>query len=455
MANNVSPSLQQIPTPPVNPAAQNAATQQQMLPISQQTYNEMIGAMNFMREQIENISLNVTSNPNVTFRNTMNAASTPHHPRYDDDTNSSMISDGDRKSTGRPAPLYNGTVKLQIPKPFEGLPGTNSMEIENYFDRMDRFLRAAKISGDDTDSLNLGLMSLDKVALSWYQSHEKNCVRNPDKFPVIRTWLELKEQIRVRFIPLATEGVIMSKLIKLKYSTSAEEYNHQFNSLSQLLPDAFEPMSAKWLVGLYLEGLKSAPADVISAAQNAVYADKVDNVSSLQNIVVLQERIHRNSRSIKPAISSSFVPRKYGSSGGSNWRSPGGNNNWKSKYTTPVKAVLHHVDAVDATDSVESGTVNDEGEVDHEIHIHDEPDADENGGTDFDEAFLNAIKSYDKNKERNPKLTPEEYNRRRMNNTCFHCNQPGHQIKDCFSHKRALEAGTVQFKPSSTAPKKF
>jgi hypothetical protein len=347
-------------------------------------------------------------------------------------------------------PLYNGVVKLFTPKPFEGRPGTTHMEVEHFFYRVERFLKASQIDFESIEALNLAMLSLDGDALSWFQGRELCAINGSENLPPINSWIRLKEEIRARFVPLAQESLTMSSLIKTKYISNVESYNAVFNRYLQLLPQAYNPNANSWIVGLYMQGLESAPADIITAAENALNSNnltgekRAENVYDLQNVCILAERIWKRAHGNRAPTRSSgnrpnVSPSVPGRTGFNSWRSGGNysNNRFNSSpvkspsFSTPVKPAFNHIDA---DDEIEESSLNN---VDSEsFNVHEDPDIDVGDADEEVDVTLNAIKFYEKQKNRNPKLDPEEFNRRRKNNTCFHCNQPGHYVNDCFAFKK-------------------
>ena len=92
----------------------------------------------------------------------------------------------------------------------------------------------------ETHKLSLATLHLDGAASTWYQWMETN--------HLVRTWPEFEMQIRIRFGPSPYEDP-NTQLAKLKQTGTFTDYEVQFQSLTNGLPESF-------LKGRYIGGLR-------------------------------------------------------------------------------------------------------------------------------------------------------------------------------------------------------
>ena len=421
------------------------------------TVEELLAQNAYYREQIQNFTqqqqnVNTTAATQLNSSTVMNnsVGTTPFHWRHPPPSQQSSVANMSTRAT----PLYNGAVKIPFPKGFDGRPGISSLDVVNYYSRMERFFQAVHINVESSESLDLAVMTLEGEASQWYSMRGASAEQDPTNYKEITNWVTLKAEINHTFVPLAQENISMNKLLKVKYHDSVERFSAAFNSHLQMIPFAYSPHSLKWVINLYLQGLESAPADIITEAQNAVYNDKAKTLMELQSIVLLAERIHRNATGKKNFVPRSFsvspsLPRNNFSKS-SSWRnnsqSTGAgnfnkfrnnfNNNYKQVgFSTPVKSELNHMDGDDDYDGHSQGDEQEEMTGDNESQHEEEESGDgplaHTDPSEDNEVFLNAVKFYQKYSAKLPTLTPEEMARCRENKLCFNCKSAGHFSNKC------------------------
>lgn len=361
-------------------------------------------------------------------------------------------------------------VKLQQPQPFSGQIGVQAMSVLMFIKQMELYLKAAKVNFDSEDSLDIAVLYLRENALIWYHSI---CVRE-----VILSWNVLKAKLEERFMPKAQAQINLNSLLKLQYGGSVERYNQAFMKYLLLDPSLNAVGNERLVMGIYanrITGPKGSFAaylqSEIQRALNQKQMVQIDGVSmeepvvksvyDLMDLTLLWEQ-SANVGSAESGVSKgrNTFPR-YGVAASSS--SSSDVPRYRSSFRTPfkrqferpspvAKPSFNHLHGAD-DDAIENDGNGDEREVTFdddpdpnrddeisELHYHgndetghDGSEKPESDATDNDDGveILNAIRRYEAAKNVNPKLSPDEFDRRKRAGVCFGCQQQGHYIRNC------------------------
>ena len=357
-------------------------------------------------------------------------------------------------------------VKLPTPRAFDGTAKAKTMAttLTGFTGSMDRYLEANEVDPTSLASLRITVLFLQDGAINWYN------VFSTSEPNTVRSWKDLKEQLKIRYLPVAQQHLSLDLLLDVKYRGSIEKFNEEFLTHLQQIPSYNEPAAEPLIMGMYAKRIRDAPGTsyISTVINNAITEKKVKTIGDLQSVALIAETNSAKSRVNLPYTpnnghrstnnSTSYPNRSTNWS--SNFQNRNSNNNQNrnfpprtSSFTTPqrVNNIECNEDAysyeqecgdVMPSDEIEVGmdSVNradDERDNESDINADGIDDSSDNN------SFLNAVRLYNAAKEFNPKLTDEEISRRRKNNTCFRCNRPGHIARNC---------PLLQQKP---APKKY
>ena len=111
---------------------------------------------------------------------------------------------------------FGSSVKLPPPEIFYGKIGTNSMVLLSFITgtQMEFYLVAAKVALDSSSSLQLAVLRLKENALNWYVA-----VSTRDS-NMIKSWSELKEQLKKRYLPQSQDQLSLNDLLEIRYNCS-------------------------------------------------------------------------------------------------------------------------------------------------------------------------------------------------------------------------------------------
>ena len=316
-----------------------------------------------------------------------------------------------------------------------GKVGTKSMILLSFITQMEVYLGAAKVALDSSSSLQLAVLRLKENALNWYVAVS---TRDPR---MIKSWSELKEQLKKRYLPQSQDQLSLNDLLEIRYKGNIETYNNAFSDVLMLIPGLAggDEKTEQLAMGIYAKGISTAGTSLhlASAVQTAINRKEVKTMIDLMATAQLAEqtwkmsnpgRYGNNSR--KPHVA--FQHGNYSNSSASSSRSafpnrferPQGTPN--KSFNTPMK--LNNINTDD--DEIENDIVQQEENNVNEDENNEEPTFHEEDG-DENNLFLNAIKLYEKAKKTNESLSPDEIDRRRRNGTCFRCNGQGHYANKC------------------------
>lgn len=349
-------------------------------------------------------------------------------------------------SYARPTPNqnYNGLVKLSLPDAFHGKAGTNALQILTFIIQMEIYFDAVKIHLDSPDSLPIALSCLRGNALLWYDSIKKR------EDYGITSWNLLKEALLKRYQPMAQEQISLTELLNSHYKGSIENYNNEFLNALLMLPDLNNPVMDGLIMGIYSRGIRGPNTTFVSATvRNAITKKEVSNVNQLMSLALLTEQnmkdaelSSRSSIGKFPLFSSNNNYNRFDKKSFSSPRFARPNNTYNNNnnsFSSPQK--LNNMNVYDQyyEDEEMIGFSDETYELNHlgEEHdednnsgvtdgpvIHDEPES----GADH---FLNALKIYDRLKQGNNSITPEEFDRRRRAGACYFCGGDGHMANRC------------------------
>ena len=252
-----------------------------------------------------------------------------------------------------------------------------------------------------------------------------------------------------------------------------DTYNQMFSNEMMMVPEMLNDCNTELVMQLYGRGIMGAPGTAVYARvlQQAISKKEVKDVHELMALMRVTEQnelwIQQNQRGqnygsnrgatyasarnysngfnkfSKPVAQTPFRGNK------GNANSVGANPNWRRDTVSPLRPQalsfqtprVNHMDAVDRTGT----TVGDAAEQYHDGETeHYDADENESGREsgnesktdrdDEDESFLNAVRIFEQLKKENVGITPDEFDRRRRNGTCFRCNKEGHYANKCPSN---------------------
>lgn len=122
-------------------------------------------------------------------------------------------------------------IKIPEPKPFGGK--RSAKELENFLWDVEQYFRAAHIPEDDRVTITSMYLSGD--AKLWWRTRQEDDAR-----PQIRTWSDLRKELRETFLPTNSGWVARDALRKLKHNGSVREYVKDFTSLLLDIKDMSE-----------------------------------------------------------------------------------------------------------------------------------------------------------------------------------------------------------------------
>jgi hypothetical protein len=125
-------------------------------------------------------------------------------------------------------------VRVPEPKPFTGT--RSAKELENFLWDMEQYFKAAHIPAEE--QVTITTMYLMGDAKLWWRTRLEDGT-NAGK-PLIKTWSELREELKVQFLPCNTAWVARDALRKLKHTSTVREYVKQFSSLMLGIKDMSE-----------------------------------------------------------------------------------------------------------------------------------------------------------------------------------------------------------------------
>ena len=356
-------------------------------------------------------------------------------------------------------------IKLKQPESFSGRPGTQAIALYKFETELEIYLDAAKISYDDPESLSVALSYLKDHALMWFTNIRRH---DPSK---IKTWKDLKQALDDRYLPKAQEQISLNDLLDVKYKGSIEVYNNEFMNQLLFLPNLYDQNNEKFVMGLYAKGIKGRGTTYLSnVVQNAINRGEAKNINELMSQVQLAEQSMKlaadnSGNSFRNKVGRNYYPLNFKSSNNNSNASSSDSHYSPVRFQTPQKPATARFNNItgDAVTNDESDGLNDysyEEEVLHHVdagaELDNELGVNASDGSNGDEqiedgeSFLNAIRIYEKAKKANPKLSPQELERRKRNNTCFVCNKPGHFANKCSN--RAPGTGPNQPNGSHNGP---
>jgi hypothetical protein len=404
-----------------------------------------------------------------------------HNPHRNQDPNAS-VSFNSIHAGSTPAVNLGGSklppgVKLQQPQPFSGQIGVQAMSVLMFVKQMELYLKAAKVNVDSEDSLDIAVLYLRENALIWYHSI---CVRE-----VILSWNVLKAKLEERFMPKAQAQINLNSLLKLQYGGSIERYNQAFMKYLLLDPSLSAVGNERIVMGIYsnrITGPKGSFAaylqSEIQRALNQKQIVQIDGISieepvvksvyDLMDLTLLWEQSAEVGSTDSGVNKSRSTFPRYGAtaSRSSSSSSSSAVPRYRSPFRTPfkrpfersspiAKPSFNHIrgaedDAIDndgygdERDPFSNDPDPDYDDENSELHFHgnddtgrDSCDKPESDAADNDDGveILNAIRRYEAAKGVNPKLSPDEFDRRKRAGVCFGCQQDGHYIRNCPKNK--------------------
>jgi hypothetical protein len=287
---------------------------------------------------------------------------------------------------------------------------------------------------------------LSDNALAWFEYTRRT---EPD---AITCWSELKAAMIERFRPIAQEQMTFNKLLDLRYQGRVENYNSKFMQYLQLLPKHNNKQSQPLLMNIYIKGIEDVQGTsyICTLLRTALHKKEISTLTELFNHALLAEQALSKSKG-KTSSSSSVSSKPYIPSASSHNRS----SNWRSSSSrfssrTPVAKPSFSTPAHRANNVNVDDENSDAAQLEHELNSDDQDDDtnsnsaesdDDNSNpiitpepSSEDDALLHQLQMFHKQVQRNPKLSPEEYDRRRRSNACFKCNRAGHYASKCPSN---------------------
>lgn len=171
------------------------------------------------------------------------------------------------QNEGRP-----NKIKIPEPKPFIGV--RNAKELENFIWDVEQYFRAAHIP--DGEKVNITSMYMSGDAKLWWRT------RLEDKFrPEIRTWEELRQEMKDQFLPCNSAWVARESLKRLRQGTGTiREYVKQFSSIMLDIRN----MSEEDKVFNFIKGLNSYGQGELVKAQPKDLAAAMTFADSLMDL---------------------------------------------------------------------------------------------------------------------------------------------------------------------------
>lgn len=350
-----------------------------------------------------------------------------------------------------PHKAYGGLVKFKTPQMYFGKPDDDVMVLDSFITKVGYYLEQVGIHPDSAESLRVtGMQLLSDNALSWFEYLRRT---EPD---AVTCWSELRDAMIERFRPMAQEQMTLNKLLDLRYNGRVANYNSKFMQYLQLLPKMNNKESQPMLMGVYIKGIEmvSGTSYICTLLRTAMNRKEIKSLTELFNHALLAEQAlsksSGRSSSSSSVSSKPYVPSSSSSHSSSkpHWRSSSSSSSSSSRFAsrTPVSkpsfsTPAHHVNNVTYEEE------NDAAELDAELNgenndaEYSNVDSDDDNNNPIitpepsseDDALLHQLQMFHKTIQRHPKLTPDEYDRRRRNNACFKCNRTGHYANKCTS----------------------
>lgn len=371
----------------------------------------------------------------------------------------SVSSSSSSSSSTRP---YGGLVKFNPPSTFTGKPPVDAITVLNFVSKMGFYLTAVQIDHDSNDSLAVSLMSLGDFALLWYEQTMKS---DPH---AITCWNDLKEQLVKKYRPAAQEQASFDILSEINYKGSVANYIHEFETNLRLVPDLNTPETQKILMNIFVNRMSKSNGThfICTTMRTAMSANTVSTLTELESVALIAEGNlgHKGTR-VPPATV--YIPpnrqqqqsrfghnQSFRSKSSASASASGQFNRTPIRNPTFPSATVANVNSLNQQHYDEQNEQLYDPGVEYENEFNDDTNATathedsshaathdsqsnsntNQSGTNENESmslFLNQLKVYDKNVRRNPSLTPDEFDRRRRNNTCFRCNKEGHYANAC------------------------
>ena len=183
---------------------------------------------------------------------------------------------------------FGSSVKLPPPEIFYGKIGTKSMILLSFITQMEVYLGAAKVALDSSSSLQLAVLRLKENALNWYVA-----VSTRDS-NMIKSWSELKEQLKKRYLPQSQDQLSLNDLLEIRYKGNIETYNNAFSDVLMLIPGLAggDEKTEQLAMGIYAKGISAAGTSLhlASAVQTAISRKEVKTMIDLMSIAQLAEQ---------------------------------------------------------------------------------------------------------------------------------------------------------------------
>ena len=117
-----------------------------------------------------------------------------------------------------------GGRKTKVPNPSSYSGVRNAKDLENFLWDMEQYFQVAHVN--DAERVTVACMFLCGDAKLWWRNRVEEATR-----PKVTTWDQLKEELRMQFLPCNVAWLARESLRKLKHSGSVREYVKAFQSL--------------------------------------------------------------------------------------------------------------------------------------------------------------------------------------------------------------------------------